>query len=248
MSKTPETSMKVKKDSKGNPESIALHNVQLFYCNVKSPRPIYDDRDVAYEKARKEYSVVVAVTEDVADQWDELFPKQPAKKFTNAKFKENFKLEDGDELPFPDEKKQFVIKTTQKAQKENGDPISDMIIPRVFHVENGKASDITFEKNVGNGSFGSVLIRCASNTYGNFAYLNKIKIVDLIEYESSGPISEEDKEFLGVEDVELAEKPSGSSGGSSGNTDDDVDDFLDDDEGSAKESSQDVDDDDEEEF
>lgn len=240
-----------KKDNKGNIESVAIHGATFYYTNIRSPRPIFDDRKLSYDKARKEYSVEVAVSEDVADEWDEVFAKQPSKKYTNAKFREKYKLEEDDALPFPDEKKQFTIKIVQKAQKKDGEPISDSLIPRVFIVEDGKAKDITFSTNVGNGSTGAVQIRANSNDYGCFAYLSKIKVEDLIEYEGNeGGISEEDKEFLGADEVELAEAPERKATRATEDREDDDDDDDEPEEKPAKKGkksekvSDDIDDDD----
>lgn len=241
------TTITFNKDKKGNVESVAIHGTTFYYTNIRTPRPIYDDRKLAYDKARKEYSVEVAVTEDIADEWDEVFAKQPSKKYTNAKFMEKYKLEDKSELPFPNEKKQFTIKITQKAQKNDGDPINSSLIPRVFLVEDKKGKDVTFDTNIGNGSKGSVLVRANTNDYGAFAYLSKLKIAieDLVEYEGNEGLSDEEKDFLGVDEVELAEAPERKATKATERSDDDDDD--DEDEAPAKSDSKksdDVDDDD----
>lgn len=222
--------MKLKKDKKGNVTSVTLKGVHLFYTNIRRPKAIYDDRKLPYEKARKEYSVDIAVTEDVADEWDELFGKQPSKKHTNKSFREKYKIDDDGDIPYPKEKKQYTLKVTQKAEKKNGDPISDKMIPRVFVKEGEKPTDITFDTNVGNMSVGNVLIRVNQNDYGNFAYLNKILVTDLIEYEDR-VMSEDEEEFLGTDDVEFAEAPerkgASPSKGDDDDDDDDVPDFDD---------------------
>lgn len=214
----------VRKDKKGNIEDVIVENATFFYTHMRKPTAIFDDRKLPYDQARKEYSIDVAVTEEVADQWDELFAKQPSKKFTNAKFREKYKMEDDDELPVPDAKKQFIIKMTQKAQKKDGDPIGAKLIPRVFVVEEGKGKDITFETNVGNGSTGKVMVRAVANDYGLFAYLSRVKVDNLIEYNADN--TAEEKDFLGVDEVELADAPEQFA--TSGTTRDDDDDGDDD--------------------
>ena len=224
--------IKFQKDKKGNVEQVIIKNATLYYTNIRNPRPIFDDRNLSYDKARKEYSVEVAVTEDDADNWSEIFTKQPAKKLTNKAFMEKYKLEDESELPFPDQKKQYTIKIVQKAQKKDGDPIGENLIPRVFVVEDGKAKDITFDTNVGNGSKGSVKVRANANDYGTFAYLSMVKVDELVEYEGGGGISEDDKEFLGVDEVELAEAPERTGSAATEDSEDNAeggDDELDDD-------------------
>lgn len=234
------TTITFNRDKKGNVESVAIHNTMFLYTNIKNPRPIFNDRELPYDQARKEYSVEVVVSEEIADEWDEIFVKQPSKKYTNAKFREKYKMDEEDALPFPDEKKQYTIKLTQKAQKNDGDPINSSLIPRVFlvkEVKNGdkvenEATDITFSTNVGNGSKGSVLTRANTNGFGAFAYLSKLRIKedDLIEYESSGSggISDEDKDFLGVGEIELADAPERKATKATERTDDDTDDDDDD--------------------
>lgn len=225
--------IKFKKDAKGNITSVQLNDVTFFYTNIRNPKPIYDDRKLSYEKARKEYTVDVVVNEDIADAWDEVFGKQPSKKLLNAKFKEKYKLDDDAEVPLPKEKKQFTLKVVQKAEKKDGDPISEKLLPRVFvKNEDGKPVDITFSTNVGNGSKGNLLIRANTNDYGSFAYLSKMLVTDLIEYEE-GAMSEDDEEFLGTDDVELAEAPErkASKPTNDSDDDDDVPAFSDDDDG-----------------
>lgn len=222
--------MQVKKDKKGNIENIILTDVYLYYCNVRKPKAIYDDRKLPYEKARKEYCVDIGINEEIADEWDEIFGKQPSKKHKNDKFRETYKLDDEDALPVPDATKQFTIKSVQRCEKKDGSEIHPKMIPRVFMTdpETNKLVDHSFTTNVGNGSVGNVLIRVNVNDFGAFAYLNKIKVTDLVPYEDSGSgISEDEAEFLGTDDVELAEVPEKESKPSSDS--DSADDFADDD-------------------
>lgn len=203
------TTMTVQKDNKGNITQIIIKDVTFYYTCVKRPVPIFDDRKLSYEKARKEYKTTIAVNEDVADQWDEIFSKQPSQKWANAKFMENYKLEDASELPFPDEKKQFTIKVTQKAQKKDGSPIDPRSVPKVLKVEGKKGVDIGRKVNVGNGSKGTLIVRVLSNDYGTFSYLDTMAIMHLVEYEDSGngAISKGAMDALGLDDVEIDDTP-----------------------------------------
>lgn len=196
-----------KRNNKGDVENVVMKGVSLFYTCIQTPRAIYDDRKKPISQARKEYSVDVAgLTEDQADEWDEIFGKQVAKKHTNAKFKEHYKLEEDDPLPLPDSKKQYTLKLTQKAQKNDGETISDGLVPRVLMIEDGKAKDVTFTTLVGNGSKGDVMLRAIKNDYGQFSYLYRVKVTGLVEYEGAGSNADE-LDFLGVDEVELAEIP-----------------------------------------
>lgn len=210
----------VLKDKKGNIDKVVIKDVTFYYPCISRPKAIYDDRKLPYDKARKEYSVQIGVNEDVADAWDELFDKQNAKKMSNEKFIEQFQLkaeEGGDVnklLPEPKAKRQYVIKVAQKAEKNDGTPISDNLVPRVLvpdEKDPKKLVDVTFEKLVGNGSKGHIIIRVNSNAdYGTFAYLSRMIVTDLIEYEvtSVGGLSEEEADLLGFDtEIELAEVP-----------------------------------------
>ena len=203
------TTMNVQKDNKGNLTQIIIKDVTFYYTCVKRPVPIFDDRKLPYESARKEYKTTVAVSEDVADQWDEIFSKQPSQKWANNKFIENFKLGDASELPFPKEKKQFTIKVTQRAQKKDGEAIDPRSVPKVLKVEGKKGIDIGKRTNVGNGSKGTLIVRVLSNDYGTFSYLDTMAITDLVEYEGggNGVISKSAMDALGLDDVEMDDTP-----------------------------------------
>lgn len=200
---TAQATMNVKRDKRGNPTSVEFDNVQLFYVKLDRPVAVYDQRKMA-NPTKTEFTIDIAVTEDIADEWDEMFPKQPAKKFTNAKFREQFRLEEDDELPVPDAKKQFVIKVKQGSKNADGSFRTGKARPRVFHAEPGsKLKDITFKTKVANGSLGAVLVRASYNSRveAMIAYLNTVKVTELIEYEGSNEVSD----FLGG-DVELDEE------------------------------------------
>lgn len=230
-----------KKDKKGEITSVVIKNAALFYTKIQSPQAIYEQRNMS-KPNKFEYSVNVVVTEDIADQFDEVFEKQTSKKLTNKKFKEKYNMEEGDELPVPGEKKQYVLNIKQAAQKADGSPMPKSLRPRVveFDEDAGKFIDITKKKLIGNNSVGDVLMRVNSNDFGTFAYLNMVKVTDLIEYNVGGDEDRED--FLGGEvefdDDEEDELPNG--GGQSSNDEEDDDD---DDEGFGDNPESDGDDD-----
>lgn len=200
---TKQITMNVKRDKKGNPESVQFENVSLFYVKLDRPVAVYDQRKMS-NPTKTEYTVDIAVTEDIADEWDELFPKQPAKKITNAKFREQYRLEEDDELPVPDAKKQFIIKVKQGSKNKDGSFRKGKARPRVFHVPaGGKPEDITFKTKVANGSVGGLLVKGAYNdkVEAMIAYLNTVKVTELIEYEANNDVSD----FLGG-DVEIDEE------------------------------------------
>ena len=194
----------VKKDAKGNVNKAIIKGAVAFYCKVQKPSPIYEQR-MMQNPTKTEYSVDLLVDEDTADQWDEMFTKQPSKKMTAAKFKEKFKIEDESVLPDPKAKKFFLIKVKQAAQKKDGSDIHPKMRPRVAQVVDGKPVDITFKELVGNGSQVDVLMRANENDFGCFAYLGTVKVNKLISY-SVDNTDEDEEEFLGGS-MELDEVP-----------------------------------------
>lgn len=200
--------MKIQKDGKGNITQIIISDVTFYYTCIRKPMPIFDDRKLPFDKARKEYKTTIAVDEETADQWDEIFSKQPSQKHSNAKFVENFKLDDESQLPNPGEKKQFTIKVTQKAQTKDGDPINPKSVPKVLKIEGKKGVEIGRSHNVGNGSKGTLIVRVLSNDWGTFSYLDTVAITSLVEYEDdNGTVSKGTLDALGLDDVEIDDTP-----------------------------------------
>lgn len=206
-----------KRNKKDEITAVVLKNVALFYTRVQTPQAIYEQRKMS-KPTKFEYSVNVAVTEDIADQFDEVFEKQTSKKLTNKKFREKYNMTEEDELPVPGEKKQFVLNIKQAAQKSDGSALPKSLRPRVveFDDDAGKFIDVTKKKLVGNSSVGDVLMRVNTNDFGTFCYLNMIKVTDMIEFNAGGDEDRED--FLGgdveFDDDEEDELPTGGSGGS----------------------------------
>lgn len=194
----------IKKDSKGNINKVILKDAVAFYCKVQKPSAVYEQRQMA-KPTMTEYSVDLLVDEETADQWDEVFTKQPSKKMTAAKFKEKFKIEDEIVLPDPKAKKFFLIKVKQAAQKKDGTDIHPKMRPRVAQVIDGKPVDITFKELVGNGSKVDVLMRANQNDFGCFSYLQTVKVNELVSY-SIDNSDEDEEEFLGGS-MELDEVP-----------------------------------------
>ncbi len=203
---TMNTELKFKKDSKGNIERAIITGAKAYYTKVQKPAPIYEQRDMR-NPTKTEYTVDLLVSEEVADEWDEVFTKQTATKLSKEKFKQRFKIEDDADLPSND-KKFFMIKAKQKAQKADGTPISASLRPRVVQNVGGNNVDITFDKLVGNGSDCDVLLRVNGNDFGTFAYLGMIKVTNLVEYNQSGGsgLEQDAEDFLGGS-VEFADVP-----------------------------------------
>ena len=146
----------------------------VVFAFVKMQNPVE-----GFNKGTKEWQVCAIVSEEVADQWDEDHPKNAASPVKNADFLTKYKF---DELPFPEQKKQFVI----KFKKVESAGMKDSLRPRVFEKEGKLVRDVTFSKLIANGSKGHVEFSTfESKGYGVFTELKSILVTDLIEYESN---------------------------------------------------------------
>ena len=189
------------KHDKKNKEKIVraiITGAHLYYVKLQKPSAIFEQRDVR-NPTKTEWTADLVVSEDTADEYDAVFTKQSSKKVTKADFMKRYKIEDEKDLPDPKAKKFFVIKVKHSAQDRDGNDIGpdSKLRPRAVEMVDGKPVDITYDKLVGNGSTGDVLLRVAQNDFGTFSYLNMIKLTNLIEYELSGGDADE-KEFLGA--------------------------------------------------
>lgn len=210
--------LKQVKDKKGNLSSVMIEDGVFMYTKISEDRKgsVYEQYKLPREQqTRWEYSVDVVVDEDTADEFDELFPKQTAKKFLKKAFMEQYKIEKEDDFPSglnPKDKKFFVIKLRQgthyeekKKNEATGKrektgrwlPFSKEIRPRCVEVTSEGKKDITLTKEVGNGSVGTAIAKVTtSDLYGNSAKLRGILVTDLVEYVSnSGGSSEKDEGF-----------------------------------------------------
>ena len=150
----------------------------LAYCTLAQPKKKYQSNDT-------EYSISIIVNEDVADEWDGQFKKQPAKKIRAADFEEVFKM------PLPEalsgEKNVYRIQLKKDAVV-GGEAVFPEFRPKVLLETEEERIDITESRLVANGSYGKVSYRITSNDFGTFARLNNVLIQeeDFVEYESSG--------------------------------------------------------------
>lgn len=138
-----------------------------------------------YQSDDTEYSVGIIVDEDTADEWEDSFKKQPARKIKATEFEDKFNIP----LPerFKGEKNVFQI-TLKKDCIVDGKEMFPDFRPKVMLETEDEIVDITTSRLVANGSVGKVSYRVSENAYGRFARLQNILIQeeDFIEYESSG--------------------------------------------------------------
>ena len=156
-----------------------INNVFFAYTKLKAPVQ-------AIKKTNTEVSVQVVMSEDEADNLLEVCPSANVKSYKNEVFAEKFKFD----APFADQKKQFVVSFKKMVSKDGVD-LPENFRPRVFHLqEDGSKEDITFEKEVGNGSLGSVAYSTYKAKYieddkevvKTLCQLVAIQVEDLIEY------------------------------------------------------------------
>ena len=209
-------------------EKVFIKNATLMYTKLKKAAPIYDQKDLPkHAQTMFEYTADLVVNEDVADLWDEQFPKQSAKKLLKAAFMKQYKIEKDEDFPpslDPKAKKFFVIKVKQNTHfkdRKTGTitALSPDTRPRAVAVVNGKKTDITLTTEIGNASVGDVLCMVNHNpTYGASAKLKGVLVTELVEYVSGGDTSLTD--FFG-DDVEFAELPEELETSSTGSQGDD---------------------------
>jgi len=163
-------------------DTFKVLGVKLAFVKLKTAQK-------KYESEETEYTINFFSNEDFSDDWGDRFPKASIKKIKTEEFADKY----GFEAPYPDAKRQYVLKSSVRAQME--DKGSDKMVdvpydysmrPKVKQVVDGKIFDITMKGNVGNGSSANLLFKEAGNKYGNFAYLQEVLITELVEYKSKG--------------------------------------------------------------
>lgn len=191
------TAIEFKKDKKGNITRAIITGATAYYVKLQKPSPVFEQRDLGNRATKTEWTVDLVVSEETADEFDEVFTKQSSKKVSKADFMKRYKIEDEADLPDPKAKKFFVIKVKHAAQDKDGNPINERLRPRAVEIVDNKPVDITFDKLIGNNSKVDVLLRVSSNDFGTFNYLSVVKVTDLIEYEGAGGKDEVEEDFLG---------------------------------------------------
>lgn len=181
------------KNEKSTPSLNKLTGTIVF-CMVDEPRDCFD------KKKGKEWKCGVVVNEDTADEFEKIYPKQPAKKVKVSEFEEIYKCD----VPewAKGERNVFVITLRKNSKLANGNDVPDKYKPHVFEERvDSKGTitrtDITLTKLVANGSVGSISIdHWESDEFGNAARLKNILITEMIEYEKpEGSVYEAGDEF-----------------------------------------------------
>lgn len=151
----------------------------FVYAKVGQP-------DTKYQSTEKEWSIEVIVDEDTADEWNEKFKKQPAKKIKASDFEAKYKIALPEALK--GEKNVFGIKLKRQATND-GVPVEDNFRPKVYvDMNGGERVEIGQSRLISNGSFGKVSYYISTNDFGTFARLQDVLMEEdnFKEYESSG--------------------------------------------------------------
>jgi hypothetical protein len=158
-----------------NKSEIGILNGVFAFAKIARP-------DFKYQSKDTEYSVQIIVDEDEADEWDEKFKKQPAKKIKVADFESIYKFP----CPIQGAKNVYAI-TLKRDAVVDGEEFFPETRPKVLLDTTEGRVDITESRLIANGSKGKVSYRVSSNDYGTFARLQNILMneEDFIEYESN---------------------------------------------------------------
>jgi len=157
--------------------------------------------DTKYNSKDTEYSVCVLVNEDVADEWDAKFKKQPATKFKASEFEGKFKI------PVPEhlkgEKNIYQIKLKKDCVADGVEFYPEFRPKVLLDTADGERVDITTSRLIANGSFGKVSYRITTNDYGTFAKLANVLFDEkgFVEFESKGGSGGAGSEFGGSKPV-----------------------------------------------
>ena len=144
----------------------------LLYVQVQEPT-------VCYEKEKgKEWKSSIAVDEDTADLWNELYTKQAAKVVKTSDFEGLYKTSP----PFPDAKKQYVITLRKNTLLANGKDVPDLYACKVLLKTPEGNKDITQTTLIGNGSKGMISVEHYDAKLGAVARLKNILVTELVEY------------------------------------------------------------------
>ena len=153
-------------------KQIPMLTGTLVYVQVQQPKPCYE------ENKGHEWKASIVVSEDDAEQWDEVYPKQPAKQVKTSDFLNSYKIP----APFPSQRKQFVITVRKNTKLGNGAPVPEKYRPKVFEKVQNKVVDVTKTKLPANGSIGQLSIESFEGKKGVFARLKNVLVTEMIEY------------------------------------------------------------------
>lgn len=160
-----------------NNPTTTVENVTYLYERIGTPQLKKDSKTLT------EFSVTVVVDEDTADAFGERYKNQKVKFLRNDEFTEKFPDID---LPYPNQKKQFMLTLKKDTHSKQGTVLPDTLRPHVYlRTGADEVEQITgvAGKGVGNGSKGSITWDEFTNSFGTTAKLLYIIVDDLVVYE-----------------------------------------------------------------
>lgn len=146
----------------------------LVYVMLDKPRACYDE-----SKGSEFKSGIVITDEDVVDEFNELYPKQSAKKVKATDFEATYKCK----LPEDAGKNVWVITLRKNTKLANGEALPEKYRPRVFQKKGGALVDVTASVLPANGSLGEISIDHYEGKMGNVARLRNVLVTELVEYQ-----------------------------------------------------------------
>ncbi len=153
-------------------KQISMLTGTLVYVQVDKAKPCYE------ESKGFEYKASIVISEDDAEGWDEIYPKQTAKQVKTSDFENLYKVP----APFPSQRKQFIVTVRKNTKLGNGNPVPEKYTPKVFEKVGSKITDVTKEKLPANGSVGQISVETFEGKMGVFARLKNVLVTEMIEY------------------------------------------------------------------
>lgn len=178
----------------------------LLYVALQKPTKAYV-KPGAEPKPDEWKASVVLTDEDELDELEAygraLDTQLSIKKVKKGDFEGIYKV-----APPEDAGKNVWVVTLRKSTElgKTGKPVPDLYKPRVMQKIGNNVVEITNEKLVGNGSYGSISIdRFDRSAGGSSLYLKNVLVTELVEYQESTPDYVPGSEFM--EDEPKAKTP-----------------------------------------
>lgn len=167
-------------------KQVSMLTGTLVYVQVDKAKQCYE------ESKGFEWKASIVISEDDAENWDEIYPKQTAKQVKTSDFENLYKVP----APFADQRKQFIVTVRKNTKLGNGNPVPEKYQPKVFEKIGAKITDVTKEKLPANGSVGQISVETFEGKMGVFARLKNVLVTEMIEYKKDSGV--EGSEF-GIE-------------------------------------------------
>jgi hypothetical protein len=184
------TKLLVEKNSSDVLTKGRVEDVTLLYVNLQ-------DGELAFNsETERNYTVQTAVTQDTAQNWKTVFPKNGCRVVDNEQFVKSYKIDP----PYPEQSEQYILKLKSHTTYQNDLPEHDIVAgdlvpyeapsrPKLYEIVEGKPVDVTLKVQPANGSKGTVAFRVTTNKFGTFPLLSGVLVTDLVELERNATIA-----------------------------------------------------------